>query len=66
MGGRLRMAGSGGMGEGDLPYRLKVDGDPGALDPLNDERLEEVSIGGGNIADVGPLAEDMAGVSGVS
>lgn len=66
MGGRLRIAGKGGMGEGDRPYRLNVEGEPGALEPLNDDRLDEGSMGGGNMADEGPLAEDIAGVSGVS
>lgn len=51
------MAGSAGMGEGDLPYRpppkLKLEGagDDGAFDPENEDLLEEdcfsLSIGGG-------------------
>ena len=53
------------MGEGDRPYRLNVEGEPGALDPLNEDLLDDASIGGGNIADDVPLTEDIAGVSGV-
>ena len=35
------------MGEGDRPYRLKVEGEPGALDPLNEDRRDDGSMGGG-------------------
>lgn len=60
------MAGSGGIGEGERPYRLYVVGEPGALDPLNEERLDDglSTEGGGNIEDV--LATDVAGVKGAS
>jgi hypothetical protein len=64
--GRLRIAGSGGMGDGERPYRTNVDGEPGALEPLKDERRDDgLSMGGGgNIADE-ELATDVAGVKGV-
>lgn len=63
--GRLRIAGSGGIGEGDRPYRENVDGEPGAFEPLKDDRREDgLSIGGGgNIADE-ELATEVAGVKG--
>lgn len=54
------------MGDGDRPYRLNVDGELGAFEPLNDDLLDEgLSIdGGGNIDAEDPLATDVAGVSG--
>jgi hypothetical protein len=54
------------MGDGDRPYRLKVDGELGAFDPLNEDLLEDgLSIdGGGNIDADEALATDAAGVSG--
>jgi hypothetical protein len=53
------------MGEGDRPYRENVDGEPGAFEPLKDDRRDDgLSMGGGgNIADE-ELATDVAGVKG--
>lgn len=64
--GRLRIAGSGGIGEGERPYRPKLEGELGALDPLKEERLDDgLSIGGGgNMDSEGVLATEVAGVSG--
>jgi len=60
------MAGRGGIGEGDLPYRPWCAGEPGALDPLKEDRLEEgLSIsGGGNIDVDGVLTTEAVGVGG--
>jgi hypothetical protein len=42
-GGKLLMAGKGGIGDGERPYRKEEWGDPGALElALNEERLEDV------------------------
>jgi hypothetical protein len=43
-----------------------VEGDPGALEPLNDDLLDDGSMGGGNMEAEGTLAEDMAGVGGAT
>jgi hypothetical protein len=62
----LRIAGSGGIGEGERPYRLllvKAVGEPGAFE-LNEDLLLEPSIGGGGTAKAGVLATDKAGVRG--
>lgn len=60
----IRMAGRAGIGEGDRPYLVKLAGEPGALDPLNEDRLDDVlSIGGGNMEVDGVLATDAVGVS---
>lgn len=66
--GRARIAGRAGIGDGERPYLLKVEGELGAFDPLNDERREEgLSMGGGgNIDADGVLATDVAGVNGAS
>jgi len=54
------------MGDGDRPYRLKVAGDSGAFDPLKDERRDDASMGGGNMAEDVMLEDDIAGVNGVA
>ena len=53
------------MGDGERPYRTNVDGEPGAFEPLKEDRRDDgLSMGGGgNIADE-ELATDVAGVSG--
>jgi hypothetical protein len=61
------MAGSAGIGDGDLPKRPKCEGEPGALEPLKEDRLEDdFSIGGGGNIDAadGVLATEVAGVRG--
>jgi hypothetical protein len=64
----VRIAGRGGMGEGDLPYALRDEcgGDGAAVDPLNDDRRDGIRSFGGNIvvAD-GVLTREADGVSGV-
>ena len=60
------MAGRGGIGEGDLAYRLplaKVEGEAGALE-LKDDLRDEDSIGGGGNMNAGVLLTDVAGVNG--
>lgn len=67
--GKARIAGRGGIGEGERPYLEKWEwewaGDDGALEPLKEERREDVrsKVGGGNMVD-GVLATEVAGVGG--
>ena len=63
--GKARMAGRGGIGEGERPYLEKWEGEDGALEPLNEDRREDgrSKVGGGNMVD-GVLATEVAGVGG--
>ena len=63
--GWLLIAGRGGIGEGERPYLVNVEGDPGALE-LNEDLRDEASIGGGGNMNAGVLLTDVAGVKGAA